>query len=72
MNTPVIVPIASLSEEALWSLARECLLRQLGNDDPGGHDLERDTRSLVASLRAGKHLVTFDPVTESAGIIKRD
>ncbi len=69
---PVIVPIECLSDEALWSLAREALLRQMGSDDPGDRDLERDTRSLLASLRAGGHVVTFDPVTDSAGVIKRD
>ena len=63
----VVVPPERLSDDVLWDLAREALLRQRGNDDAEA-DLESATRALVRSVRAGRHVVTFDPSTESVGI----
>lgn len=66
----VIVPPDALQDETLRQLAIEFLLREAGQDlSELGITDERVERVLKA-IRAGTHLITFAPKSESAGIIE--
>lgn len=66
----VIVPPDALQDETLRQLAVEFLLREAGQDlSEAGITDERVERVLKA-IRVGTHLITFDPKTESAGIME--
>lgn len=66
----VIVPPEQLQADTLRHLAVEFLLRETGNDiSESGVSDERVERVLRA-LQRGTHLITFDPRTESVGIIE--
>src|SRR4051794_32841558 len=78
---PIIVPVEKINEETLKSLAKEILVRELGSDDPTSTaifnsaaehlDLSPVTK-LIHSLRNHHHFLTFDPKTESVGIISAE
>jgi len=68
-SLPILVPPEHLNQDTLRQLAIEFLLRETGNDiSESGVTEDRISRVLNA-LRKKTHFITFDPVTESAGII---
>ena len=69
-SQPILVPPENLNQDTLRQLAIEFLLRETGNDiSESGVTDDRISRVLNA-LRKKTHFITFDPVTESAGIIE--
>jgi hypothetical protein len=66
--TGVVVDPAQLSEAALWNLAREFLLREIGNDAPEASTEDARIARIVAALRRREYLITFDPETSSVGV----
>ncbi len=67
---PILVPPENLNQDILRQLAIEFLLRETGNDiSESGVTEDRISRVLNA-LRKKTHFITFDPVTESVGIIE--
>lgn len=67
---PVIVPPEKLQDETLRQLAVEFLLRETGNDISESGITEERVERVIKALYRGSHLITFDPGTESVGIIE--
>lgn len=65
---PLIIDPSLLKPDTLEHLAKEFILREATQD--GGHnvDLDAEIPKVVARIRRGDCLVTFDPVTESVGV----
>lgn len=71
-QTPyVIVDPKALQDETLASLAKEFVLREQGNDDGSGFDLEAAIERAQNLIKKGTLLITFDPETDSVGVIDR-
>ncbi len=66
---PVLVPAAHLNQDTLRQLAIEFLLRETGNDISESGVTEDRIGRVLNALRKKTHFITFDPMTESAGII---
>jgi uncharacterized protein YheU (UPF0270 family) len=66
---PVLVPAEHLNQDTLRQLAIEFLLRETGNDISESGVTEDRIGRVLNALRKKTHFITFDPMTESAGII---
>ena len=60
-----------LQPETLDQLAREFILREYANDGWVDHDLDLAVAKAIKRIERGEYLITFDPETESVGIIDR-
>jgi len=69
-SQPILVPSESLNQDTLRQLAIEFLLRETGNDISESGVTEDRIGRVLNALRKKTHFITFDPVTESAGIIE--
>ncbi len=69
-SQPILVPPDQLNQETLRHLAIEILLRETGNDISESGVTEDRINRVLNALRKKTHFITFDPVTESAGIIE--
>ena len=69
-SQPILVPPENLNQDTLRQLAIEFLLRETGNDISESGVTEDGIGRVLSALRKKTHFITFDPVTESAGIIE--
>ena len=71
MNTPIEIPWQRLSPQQLNALAEAFILRE--GTDYGLEELsfEVKLKRLLALIRHGEVIVTFDSTTESFNIVKR-
>jgi len=67
---PILVPPDQINQDTLRQLAIEFLLRETGNDVSESGVTEDKIGRVLSALRKKTHFITFDPVTESAGIIE--
>ncbi|MCX6125215.1 MAG: YheU family protein [Proteobacteria bacterium] len=58
-----------LQPETLNQLAREFILREYANDSCADHDLDAAVGRAIKRIVRGEYLITFDPETESVGIL---
>ena len=67
---PILVPPENLQAETLRHLAVEFLLRETGNDVSETGVTEERISKVLNALKKKTHFITFDPVTESVGIME--
>lgn len=67
----VLVEPSSLRPETLANLAKEFVLREQGEDGGGGFNLEAAITRAQLLIKKGTLLITFDPETQSVGVIDR-
>ena len=67
---PILVAPDQLNQDTLRALAIEFLLRETGNDISESGVTEDRIMRVLNALRKKTHFITFDPVTETAGIIE--
>jgi uncharacterized protein YheU (UPF0270 family) len=65
----VIVDPSSLQTETLARLAREFILRESHDDASAERDMNVEVAKVIYRLRSGECLITFDPDSESVGVI---
>lgn len=68
----VVVPLDKLSEEALYGLINEFILREGTDYGKTEFTLEEKHGQVKKQLLAGKILIVFDPLEESASIIRKE
>ena len=68
---PRFIEHSMLQPETLDQLAREFILREYANDGWVDHDLDLAVAKAIKRIERGEYLITFDPETESVGIIDR-
>lgn len=67
---PILVAPEQLQIETLRQLAIEFLLRETGNDISESGVTEERINKVLNALKRKSHFITFDPKTETAGIIE--
>lgn len=68
----VVVPIEKISEEALYGLIDEFILREGTDYGQNEFTLEEKHAQIKKQLLSGKIIIVFDSVEESASIIKKE
>lgn len=68
----VVVPLEQVSEEALFGLINEFILREGTDYGQKEFTLEEKHRQIVKQLESGKILLIFDITEESASIIRKE
>lgn len=66
---PILVAPEQLQAETLRQLAIEFLLRETGNDISESGVTEDRINKVLNALKRKSHFITFDPKTETAGIV---
>ena len=66
----IIVDPSSLQPETLRQLAKEFVIREVANDASFPNTSDATIDRIVASLKKGTYLITFDQSTETVGVAK--
>jgi len=71
-ETPVEVPVERLSDEALQGIVDDFILRE--GTDYGIHETALQTKrdQVMAQIKAGTAVITFDPDTETCTLVRRE
>lgn len=67
--THLIISPDVLQDETLDNLAKEFVLREQANDCDSEFDLEAGIAQAKQLIKKGELLITFDPKTESVGVL---
>lgn len=70
-NDFLIIPVDQVAPETLRSIARELLLREIGNDIPESDEIaESRIDRVIHGLKKGEFVLTYNKRDESVGIQK--
>jgi uncharacterized protein YheU (UPF0270 family) len=65
----VIVDPHSLQPDTLARLAREFILRESHENGSFDRDMTTEVAKVIYRLKSGECLISFDPATESVGVV---
>lgn len=68
----VIVPLEKISDQALYGLVDEFILREGTDYGQKEYTLEEKHEQIKKQLLSGKIVIVFDSVEQSASIIKKE
>jgi uncharacterized protein YheU (UPF0270 family) len=68
----LIIPLEKISEEALEGLINEFILREGTDYGQVEVSLEKKHEQIIKQLKSGRTLVVFDPVEESASLVRKE